>query len=356
MVFSNRSRISRLDGAITRKDLGGGESTISRAFEANLWHWQDGISSPIIESVIACYNVWRPELAYAAALTEEDSIKYVWLGTKASNDPFYYDYTLCKFRLSDWRIVRHAICDEKRHVYDVKMSGTDVVCILYPVDTDKENLRKYNSIGQKQWGKKIDEANKYPYGLAVDTSGNIYCAIHGDYWSDKCVFKFNGSGTEQWYYQRRYPAYAVDVDGSGNVYVGAYVGDGISFFKLNGSGVKQWDNTTGNHILGVAVDNSGTYLYLCGKRSSNKSIWKCNCSDGVIVDDYDTGTDMNQIRVDPSGDILAVGGQDGDRDNLWKLDDSLNLIYKAGFGCTRGYGLDVDSDGVIMVPGALHGY
>ena len=113
-------------------------------------------------------------------------------------------------------------------------------------------------------------SNDYAYGVATDSSGNVYVAggtnggLDGNTNAgntDLFVVKYNSSGTKQWTNQlgssSRDSANGVTTDSSGNVYVagGTYGGlDGntsagvndLFVVKYNSSGTKQWTNQLGS--------------------------------------------------------------------------------------------------------------
>jgi len=113
-------------------------------------------------------------------------------------------------------------------------------------------------------------SNDYAYGVATDSSGNVYVAggtnggLDGNTNAgntDLFVVKYNSSGTKQWTKQlgtsSTDTANGVTTDSSGNVYVagGTYGGlDGntsagvndLFIVKYNSSGTKQWTNQLGS--------------------------------------------------------------------------------------------------------------
>ena len=135
----------------------------------------------------------------------------------------------------------------------------------------------------------------YGYGIAVDTSGNVYVAGYSDAtWGspvrpyagtyDAFVAKLNGSGALQWntFLGGSSDDYGngIAVDTSGNVYVTGYStatwgspvrpfsgGDDAFVAKLNGSGALQWNTFLGgsnvDYGYGIAVDTSGN-VYVTG--------------------------------------------------------------------------------------------
>jgi uncharacterized delta-60 repeat protein len=146
---------------------------------------------------------------------------------------------------------------------------------------------KYNSAGVKQWvagydgsGNQNDEA----FALVVDGSGNIYVTgySHGSNGStDYATIKYNHAGVRQWVARYNGPASASDtcvalkLDGAGNVYVtGSSTGsNGKSDYltiKYNNSGLMQWTaryNGPGNandYATALDVDNAGN-IYVTGR-------------------------------------------------------------------------------------------
>ena len=113
-------------------------------------------------------------------------------------------------------------------------------------------------------------SNDYAYGVATDSSGNVYVAggtnggLDGNTNAgntDLFVVKYNSSGTKQWTKQlgssSRDSANGVATDSSGNIYVTGttYWGlDGntsagnadLFVVKYNSSGTKQWTNQLGS--------------------------------------------------------------------------------------------------------------
>jgi len=151
---------------------------------------------------------------------------------------------------------------------------------------------KYNSSGTKQWTKQLGtSSNDYAYGVATDSSGNVYVAggtnggLDGNTNAgntDLFVVKYNSSGTKQWTRQlgssSRDSANGVATDSSGNVYVTGttyWELDGntsagkadLFVVKYNSSGTKQWTKQLGtssdDYANGIVTDSSGS-VYISG--------------------------------------------------------------------------------------------
>ena len=111
-------------------------------------------------------------------------------------------------------------------------------------------LIKYNSSGTKQWTKQLsNSSNEQVFGVATDSSGNIYVTgttmgnLDGNtfcYCNDIFLIKYNSSGTKQWTKQLGTStfdaAYGVTTDSSGNIYVTGGTGGGLDGNTSSGSG------------------------------------------------------------------------------------------------------------------------
>jgi hypothetical protein len=201
----------------------------------------------------------------------------------------------------------------------------------------------------------------YSYGIAVDTSGNVY--VTG--WSnatwgspvrpftggetDVFVARLNNSGVLQWNTflggSDIDTGYGIDVDTSGNVYVAGrsdatwglpirpFAGGAYDGFvaKLNASGVLQWNTFLGgvdiDEVYRIAVDTSGN-IYVTGysgttwgspvlpfaggntdgfvARLNNSGALQWNTFLGGSNTDY-----VNSIALDTSGNAYVIGWSTG---------------------------------------------
>ncbi len=222
---------------------------------------------------------------------------------------------------------------------------------------------KYDSLGTAQWvarynGCPTENWQDEARAIAVDGNG-VYVTGYTKYYivddsSDYCTIKYNKeTGETLWI--RTYngtanncdQAYAIALDGTGNVYVtGKSKGDGTNFdfltVKYSPDGVEQWtaryNNPSGNGwdiAYALAVDNNGD-IYVTGESYDPTTYYDCTTikynSSGAqqwvqrysCQDDYtDEG---NAITVDASGNVY-VTGRSVDTPTSW---DYLTIKYNSG--------------------------
>jgi len=230
------------------------------------------------------------------------------------------------------------------------------------VGTNDFFVTKYDPLGNKVYTKLtgVSGVDTYAYGVAVDTSGNVYVAgitgggLDGNTLTGTTDFflsKYDSSGnklyTKQLGVAGTYTdAYGVAVDTSGNVYVAGYTYGGLDgnilagwtdFFlvKYDSSGIKQYTKqlgvaggTVSTEAYGVAVDTSGN-VYVAGNTWGGLDGNTLTGTGDFFVTKYDASgnkvrtkqlgtagksTHATGVTVDGSGNVFVAGQTDGGLD------------------------------------------
>ncbi|MGB8657912.1 MAG: SBBP repeat-containing protein [Candidatus Zixiibacteriota bacterium] len=248
--------------------------------------------------------------------------------------------------------------DGSRNVYVTgesydSVTGANYATIKYYSNGDTAWVRRYNGPGN-DW----DEA----YAIAVDGSGNVY-VTGNSYGSgtdlDYATIKYLANGDTAWVRRYNGPgnvgdvAYAIAVDGSGNVYVtGSSIGSGTDYatIKYYPNGETAWVrryNGPGNYTdeaSAIAVDGSRN-VYVTGTSYGSGTY-----SDyGTIkyTQYYLTDTlrvfvfsPVDLIVTDPQADSIGIG---------------FNTIPGATYDTTQDYNHDGDKDDIVTLPNRLVG-
>lgn len=186
--------------------------------------------------------------------------------------------------------------------------------------TEKANIltTKYNSSGVVQWEVEKDNADENDYGSAVDVdgSGNVYVAaatwVDATNKYDYLIIKYNASGAQQWTATYNGPGNFYDiptdifVDGSGNVYVtGASYGSGtLSDYytiKYNASGTQQWasryDYSADQDIAAILKESPSGRIVVVGASENAPGSYDF----AMVKYNQNTGSQISSNRNSASG-------------------------------------------------------
>jgi uncharacterized delta-60 repeat protein len=227
----------------------------------------------------------------------------------------------------NWDAATELALDASGNVYvtgeSYGSSYFDYVTIKYSPSGTQEWVARYNGPG---------DSDDVPNDLAVDASGNVYVtgySIGSGTFYDYATVKYEPSGLQSWAARYNGPgntkdrAWALGVDGSGNVYVTGDSGEGspnLSDYvtvKYSPSGVQRWAarySALYDYATALAVDASGNvyvtgYSYGSGTYYDYATI-RYNAKGHLRwVARYNGGIDdvANALAVDPSGNVYVTG-------------------------------------------------
>jgi len=205
-------------------------------------------------------------------------------------------------------------------------------------------------------------------GVAVDSSGNIYVTgytdggLDGNSSSGKQDFfltKYNSSGTKEWTKQEGSSgddfAYGVAVDSSDNIYVAGYTDKkfhgnnnsgrfDIFLVKYNSSGARQWTKqlgTSNNEYASAVATDSSDNIYVTG------NTW--GGLDGSTKPKYCMGYGTVKASRECTDTFLVKYNSSGTKQWVKQLEGSSSISYE------KSQGLAVDSSDNIYVAGFTNG-
>lgn len=194
---------------------------------------------------------------------------------------------------------------------------------VYVADLNNYRIEKFDSNGNylAQWGSAGTNHGQFsePLGIAVGSSNNVYVVVENTSYSRIEKFVSNGNYLTQWGSpgtnngQFRYP-YCVAVDCSNNVYVTDWGNNCVQKFTSNGTYLTQWgsfgtNNGQFNGPYGIALDRSNN-VYVVDQ--GNARIEKFDSNGNYLTQWGTYGGGAGQfsnpvgIAVDGSGNFIYV--------------------------------------------------
>jgi len=255
---------------------------------------------------------------------------------------------------------------------------------------------KYDASGAPVWARTYNgtgNAGDRAYALALDGSGNVY--VTGESWGslggwNYVTVKYDTNGNLLWTMSYNGTgnasdqAYALAIDGSGNVYVsgiarGALGGDNYATVKYDTNGTQLWAqeyNGTGNstdRAWALALDGSGN-VYVTGESWASLGGWNyatvkyTSGGTQLWAKEYDgTGSGIDSARaltVDGSGNVYVTGRAQGAAAGVnygtVKYESGGTQLWAkeyngTGNGNDSAYALAVDGSGNVYVTGSSMG-
>ena len=182
---------------------------------------------------------------------------------------------------------------------------------VYVADLSNDRIEEFDSNGSylTQWGS-LGSGNGqfiYPAGVAVDSSNNIYVIDSRNFRVEK--FDANGNYLIQWgSYGYGYGQFSsltgCAVDSRNYVYVTDYYYDRVEKFDSNGDYLTQW---VSGGPLGVAVDNVGNYIYLANDNQIDVFANNTNVIPPFITQQPANGTVPAGVNVTFSVGVVGAG-------------------------------------------------
>ena len=241
--------------------------------------------------------------------------------------------------------------------------------------------------GTLNWQKIISNSttdNEWGTDLKIDATGNIYiCGVAHNFNQDYYIAKYNSSGSQLW--QQTFNGtgngddrpIALDLDGSGNVFVTGTTFAGISMtdittIKYNTSGVQQWVQhydfaDTVELAADIAVNSAGD-IVVTGASANNAVN-----SDFVVIKYNNNGNPINvqrfaspgnghdfpmEMALDTADNIFIVGGSDNGSQydiKVLAVSNSLNTLWTQYIDQDElddiGMGIEVDVNNDISITG-----
>ncbi len=172
-------------------------------------------------------------------------------------------------------------------------------------------LVKLDSSGNHVWSQQISQGSgDYAYGVAVDSTGNVY--INGGIDSNSFVSKFNSAGTALW--TKSLPssnAFGLSLDSAGNVYSTGIFQGTVDFDP--GVGVVNLTSAGSDDIFILKLDGDGNFLSVQQEGGAGSDV-AIDITVNSLGDIYTTGYFQGVTNFSPAGittpSPTSAGGYD----------------------------------------------
>ena len=346
----------------------------------------------------------RDDMAYALAVDGSGNVYVVGQSYNGAN----YDYLTVAYDSAGaelWARVKNGAANNSDSALALAVDGSGNVYLTGQSYTGTHYdwlTVAYDSAGTELWAKVKNGAansNDLAYALAVDGSGTVYVTGKSSNGAnyDYLTVAYDSSGTELWAKvmngaaSNTDEAFALAVDGSGNVYVAGFSSNGSNNDYLtvayDSSGIELWAkvrNGAANNLdqaYALAVDGSGSgNVYVTGYSSNGSNndyltvaydsagteLWTAKEPPQVGYDDRpgsgDPSLGKSSLAVDGSGNVYVTGNSSNGAnfDYMTVAYDSAGtqLWAKVKNGTAnnqdQAYALAVDGGGNVYVTG--HSY
>ena len=316
-----------------------------------------------------------------------------------------YDYATIKYNsagVQQWVARYNGTNNSDDRAHGIALDGNGNVYVTGESKGNGSSLDyatiKYNSSGSQVWVKRYDgpvHYNDVAYAIAVDINGNVY--VTGESKGsgtclDYATIKYDTNGNQKWVKRCNNPAnsddsaYAIALDGSGNVYVTGKSKTNTGHYdyatiKYDNNGTQLWVslyNGTGNEddiAHAIAVDNSGN-VYVTGESrgqgtNNDYATIKYDTNGNLLwVARYNSpGNDediAHAIVVDSSGNVYVTGESEANETDeedyaTIKYDTNGNLVWIVRYNGPEtdydsAYAIALGSSGNVCVTGESKGH
>lgn len=324
------------------------------------------------------------EYGYGIAV---DSAGFIYVaGSTSSQGSGGQDALLVKYNSSGnivWQIAYGKTSSDSG--VDVAVGSNDDVYLLAAGGaegsfTGGALIAKYNSSAEIQWQRSLsDNYGIGPYGIALDSSDNVYVAgfLSETPWKAFAA-KYSSTGSFQWgsrYYQIsvNYRLSGIATDSSGFVYLsGGHITSYGSLIKLSGAAAIQWQKQYASgqsvYLAKVQTDASGNVYCVYTNQTGSPAkmlLVKYNTSGSLLWQRFISGANADGARpiaINSSGDIFVVGHTSLEGSGLSdifivKYNSSGTLQWQRTLGSTAddtAKGVAVDSAGSIYIVGTTN--